>query len=135
MIKNLIEQQNNSKNAYFAKQLTAALQAKGIEPSPRVVANEFNLYLKSNGAKSHTVRKWLLGVSKPSSEMLVPLASWLKVDLKHLLRPPQETVDLRKASIEFDFTDQEVISSYLNMTLKEKVTVRLVIEAIAEKQR
>jgi hypothetical protein len=135
MIKDLVEQQNNSKNAYFARQFTAALHAMGIEPSPKVVANEFNLYLKSHAAKSHTVRKWLLGVSKPSSEMLVPLASWLNVDPKHLLRPPQDTVNLRKASIEFDFTDQEVISSYLNMTLKEKVTVRLVIEAIADKQR
>jgi hypothetical protein len=135
MIKNLIEQQNNSKNAYFARQLTAALQKIGIEPSPRVVANEFNLHLKSNIAKPHTVRKWLLGMSKPNSEILIPLANWLKVDPKHLLRLPQDTVNLRQASIEFDFTDQEVISKYLALTMKEKVTVRLVIEAIAEKQR
>jgi hypothetical protein len=135
MIKDLIEQQSNSKNAYFARQLTAALQKIGIEPSPRVVTNEFNLHLKSNVAKTHTVRKWLLGASKPSSEMLIPLANWLKVDPKHLLRPPQGDTDLVKFSLEFDFTDQEVISKYLAMTAKQKVTVRLVIDAIADNQR
>jgi len=135
MIKDLVEQQNKSKNVYFARQFTAALQKIGIEPSPRVVATEFNLNLKSNIAKPHTVRKWLLGMSKPNSEMLIQIANWLNVDPKHLLRLPQDTVNLRKASIEFDFTDQEVISKYLALTMKEKVTVRLVIDAIAERQR
>jgi transcriptional regulator with XRE-family HTH domain len=134
MIKDLVEQQNNSKNVYFARQLTAALHAMGIEPSPKVVATEFNLHCKDNIARPHTVRKWLLGASKPSSELLIPLANWLNVDPKHLLRPPQDTVIMRKARIEFDFTDQEVISRYLAMSPKEKVTVRLVIEAITEKQ-
>jgi transcriptional regulator with XRE-family HTH domain len=135
MIKDLVEQQNNSKNVYFAKQLTAALHAKGIEASPKVVATEFNQYLKSHDAKPHTVRKWLLGASKPSSRMLIPLAKWLNVDPKHLLRPQQGSADFGRVSFEFDFTDQEVISKYLAMTVKEKITVRLVIDAIAEKHR
>ena len=133
MIKDLVKQQNNSKNAYFARMFTAALEAMGIEPSPKVVATEFNLHLKSNVAKPHTVRKWLLGVSKPSSAMLVHLADWLNVDPKQLLRPAQDTSNLSKVSLEFDFTDQETISKYLAMTLKEKLTVRLLINAIAEK--
>jgi len=135
MIKDLIEKQNTSKNVYFARQFTAALQRIGIELSPKVVATEFNLHLKSNIAKPHTVRKWLLGITKPSSEMLVPLANWLNIEPQDLLRPPLDTVNLRKASLEVDFTDQEVISKYLAMTLKEKITVRLVIDAIAEKHR
>ena len=135
MIKDLIEQQNNSKNAYFARQLTALLNAKGIEPSPKVVAIEFNLHLKSNAAKAHTVRKWLLGVSKPSSAMLVHLADWLNVDPRHFLRPAQGTDSLSKVSLEFDFTDHEAISKYLSMTSKEKLLVRLLIDTITEKQR
>ena len=135
MIKDLIEQQNNSKNIYFARKLTAALHAKGIEPSPKVVATEFNRHLKSNIAKPHTVRKWLLGVSKPSSAMLLPLANWLNVDPQTLLRPPLESVNSAKFSFEFDFTDQEVISKYLAMTVKQKVTVRLLIDAISDKTR
>ena len=135
MIKDLIEQQNNSKNVYFARQLTSALHARGIEPSPKVVATEFNRHLKSNIAKAHTVRKWLLGVSKPSSAMLVPLANWLNVDPQTMLRPPLESVNSTKFSFEFDFTDQEVISKYLAMTVKQKVTVRLLIDAISDKTR
>jgi transcriptional regulator with XRE-family HTH domain len=135
MIKDLVEQQNNSKNAYFARQLSAALHARGIEPSPKVVATEFNRHLKSNVAKAHTVRKWLIGLSKPSSAILVPLANWLNVDPQTLLSPPLESINSAKLSFEFDFTDQDVISKYLAMTVKEKVTVRLVIDAIAEKRR
>jgi hypothetical protein len=135
MIKDLVKQQNNSKNVYFARKLTALLHAKGIEPSPKLVATEFNLHLKSNVSKAHTVRKWLLGISKPSSAMLVGLADWLNVDPKQFLRTAQEPANLSEASVEFDFTDQEVISKYLAMTPKEKLTVRLVVEAIAEKQR
>ena len=135
MIKDLVELQNKSKNVYFARQLTAALKAMGIDPSPKVVATEFNRHLKSNIAKAHTVRKWLLGMSKPSSAMLVPLANWLNVDPQTLLRPPLESVNSAKLSLEFDFTDQEVISKYLAMTVKQKITVRLVIDAIAEKQK
>ena len=135
MIKDLVKQQNDSKNVYFARKLTALLNARGIEPSPKLVATEFNLHLKANHAKAHTVRKWLLGISKPSSAMLVGLADWLNVDPKQFLRTAQETANLSEASVEFDYTDQEVISKYLAMTPKEKLTVRLVVEAIAEKQR
>ena len=135
MIKNLAEQQNNSKNGYFASQLSAALHAKGIEPSPKIVATEFNRHLKSNVAKAHTVRKWLIGLSKPSSAMLVPLANWLNVDPQTMLTPQLKSVDSAKLTFEFDFTDQEVISKYLAMPVKEKITVRLLIDAIAEKQR
>ena len=136
MIKDLVEQQSSSKNAYFARQLTAALNAMDVELSPKVVATEFNLHLKSNIAKPHTVRKWLLGASKPSSQMLIPLAQWLKVDPKDLISRPMETFNsINKVSFEFDFTDQEVISKYLAMTVKEKITVRFVIDAIAEKHR
>jgi hypothetical protein len=135
MIKDLVEQQNNSKNAYFARQLSAALHARGIEPSPKVVATEFNRHLKSNVAKAHTVRKWLIGASKPSSAMLVPLANWLNIDPQTMLRPQLESVNSAKLSFEFDFTDQEVISKYLAMTVKQKVTVRLVIDAILDKTR
>ncbi|NBS74805.1 MAG: hypothetical protein EBS66_15165 [Betaproteobacteria bacterium] len=134
MIKDLTELQNNSKNAFFAKQLTAALYAMGIEPSPKVVATQFNLYCKSEDCKPHTVRKWLIGLSQPRSETMLLLASWLKVNPKDLISKPDETVN-SKASFEFDYTDQEFISKYLAMTVKEKVTVRLVIDAIADKQK
>jgi transcriptional regulator with XRE-family HTH domain len=134
MIKDLVEQQNKSKNAYFARQLTNALQAIGIEPSPKVVAKEFNQHFKSNIAKPHTVRKWLLGQAKPRSEMLMLLADWLNVSHNDLISKPAHTAS-NKVSFEFDFTDQEVISKYLAMTVKEKVTVRLLIDAIASKNR
>jgi hypothetical protein len=133
MIKDLVEQQNNSKNVYFARQLTAALYAMGIEPSPKVVATKFNLHCKSESYRPHTIRKWLLGLSQPRSETMLLLANWLKVNPKDLISKPDESVS-SKASFEFDYTDQEVISKYLAMSVKKKLTVRLLIDAIAEKK-
>ena len=133
MIKDLVELQNNSKNVYFARQLTAALYAMGIEPSPKVVATQFNLHCKSEAYKPHTVRKWLIGQTQPRSETMLLLANWLKVNPKDLISKPDEAVS-SKASLEFDYTDQEVISKYLAMSVNQKVAVRLVIDAIAEKK-
>jgi hypothetical protein len=134
MIKNLVEQQNNSKNAYFARQLTAALYAMGIEPSPKVVATEFNNHSKSEAYKPHTIRKWLIGLSQPRSETMLLLANWLNVNPKDLVSKPNESIN-SKTSLEFDFTDQEVISKYLAMSANQKTAVRLVIGAITDKQR
>ena len=134
MIKDLVELQNNSKNVYFARHLTAALKGMGIDPSPKVVATEFNLYCKSQSYKPHTVRKWLIGLSQPRTETMLLLASWLNVNPKDLISKPSELIN-SKVGLEFDYTDQEVISKYLAMTVKEKITVRMVIDAIAEKFR
>jgi hypothetical protein len=59
------------------------------------------------------------------------LAKWLKVS-------PEELVgeeDSVKVGIEIDFTDQEVISKYLSMNLKQKAAVSLLVDAILEKAR
>ena len=136
MIKNLAAIQDHSLNPVFAKRLTAALRNSNIEPSPAVVASVFNKHSKVTKLKPHNVRKWLLGVSQPRTEMLLLLAEWLQLEPQDLLtdkRAPKEIKN--KVSFQFDFTDQEVISKYLAMTVKEKITVRLLIDAIAEKQR
>ena len=134
MIKDLAELQRKSKYAHFAKRLTAALRKSSINPSPAAVASAFNKHSQVTTLKPHAVRKWLLGITQPRTEMLLLLAEWLNLEPQGLLTGNQESKDLKnKVSFEFDFTDQEVISKYLAMTMKEKVTVRLLIDAITEK--
>ncbi len=136
MIKNLQKFQESSKHAYFAQQLAKQLKNHQIEPTPSAFASAFNKHYKTNTAKPHTVRKWLLGQTQPKSETLLLLANWLKVDPQDLIAVPNEPVNMcNKVSFEFDFTDQEVISKYLSMTVKQKITVRLLIDAIADKGR
>jgi len=136
MIKDLAELQRKSKYAQFAKRLTAELRKNSVEPSPAAVADAFNKHSKATTLKPPTVRKWLLGISQPRTEMLLLLAEWLNLEPQDLLTDKQAHKDLKnKVSFQFDFTDQEVISKYLALTVKEKVTVRLVIDAIAEKER
>ena len=138
MIKNLLYHQQNAKHADFAIRLTEGLRALRIDISPIAVAKAFNKHYKykSSIAKPHTVRKWLLGQSLPKSETFLLLANWLKIEPKELMSKPLEVLaSNNKVSFEFDFTDQEVISKYLAMTVKEKITVRLLIDAISEQQR
>ncbi len=136
MIKELLEKQKKAKYSFFAKQLTIALQKMNIEPYPIVVCRSFNEYSNNVRIKPHTVRKWLLGISQPRSETLFLLADWLNLEPQDLFTEKQVPKELKnKVSFEFDFTDQEVISKYLAMTVKEKVTVRLVIDAIADKRK
>ena len=80
MIKNLKELQENSKNSHFAKQFSIALHKKNIASSPVVITEEFNKYSKDIRLKPHTVRKWLLGISQPRTEILLLLADWLTLD-------------------------------------------------------
>ena len=134
MIKDLAELQKKSKHAHFAKRLTTALRNSNVEPSPAAVASAFNKHSKVTTLKPHTVRKWLLGITQPRTEMLLFLSELLNLEPQDLLRDEQAPKDLKnKVSFEFDFTDQEVISKYLAMTVKEKITVRLLIDAVAEK--
>ena len=136
MIKNLAEQQKNAVNSLFAKKLTHALGQMNIKPSPHAVAKAFNEHYKSALAKPHTVRKWLLGQTQPKSETLLLLANWLNVAPNDLISSPKVSAETsNRVSFEFDFTDQEVISKYLAMTVKQKVTVRLLIDAIADRDR
>ena len=136
MIRDLKEQQRSAKHPYFAKQLSAILKEKNIAPSPIVMAKAINKQYNSDIAKPHTVRMWLLGQTQPKSEALLLLANWLGVEPKHLIvKPTEEFVESKRVSFEFDFTDQEVIKKYLSMTIRQKVTVRLLIDAIAEKNK
>ena len=133
---NLATHNSKGRNAYFASQLKSCLLTNKITPSPTVLAAAFNSHYKITLAKPHTVRKWLLGQTQPKSETLLLLARWLKVEPSELIsKPTTETSTANKVRFEFDSTDQEVISKYLAMTVKQKVTVRLLIDAIADKNQ
>jgi hypothetical protein len=82
------QKQEDSKHPYFARQFIACLIANNIQPRPIAVVSEFNKHYKATVAKPHTVRKWLLGHTRPKSETLLLLAKWLKVELSELISKP-----------------------------------------------
>jgi transcriptional regulator with XRE-family HTH domain len=135
MIKALDPQQKQSKYACFAQRLSTALVEMDVQPSPVEVARAFNKHSKEAVLKPHTVRKWLLGITLPRTQTLILLAQWLNLEPQELLKEKEATISsTNRVSFEFDFTDQEVISKYLAMTVKQKITVRLLIDAIADKK-
>jgi hypothetical protein len=126
--------QQQVKHPLFAKRLKNALKAKQLQCTPSAVVTAFNNYYKNTQIKAHTARKWLLGETKPRGETLILIAQWLDISPLDLVSDPQGLIS-NKVSFEFDFTDQEVISKYLAMTVKQKITVRLVIDAITDNHR
>lgn len=124
------------KHDFFSNQLSIHLERLQIKSTPIALSKAINKHYKTTAFKPHTVRKWLIGETQPKSETLLLLAKWLKVEPSELIsKPTAETTTSKKISFEFDFTDQEVISKYLAMTVKQKVTVRLLIDAIADKNK
>lgn len=134
MTRSLSVLKNHIKHPLFAKRLSSALKNKQIPCTPTAFATAFNKRYESSPVKSHTARKWLTGETKPRGETLMLIAQWLDVSPMDLISESEGSLP-NKVSFEFDFTDQEVISKYLAMTVKEKVTVRLVIDAIADKHK
>ena len=136
MIKDLTKIQENSKYAYFSQQLVKLLKKHQIEPTPSVLAAAFNKHYKTTTAKPHTVRKWLLGQTQPKSETLLLLSNWLEVDPKELISQSREQFHAaNKVNLELEFRDQDVISKYLSMTVKQKLAVRFLIDAISDNNR
>ena len=134
MIKDLAVLQRQIKHPLFAKRLSDVLKTKQIPCTPTAFAEAFNKRNKNTPVKPHTARKWLIGETKPRGETLMLIAQWLDVNPMELISDLNGSIS-NKVSFEFDFTDQEVISKYLAMTVKEKVTVRLLIDAITDKDK
>lgn len=131
MIKNLSELQSKAKHESFAERLTNALRSNHIEPSPAAFVFAYNKAHKDSPVKPHTVRKWLIGEAKPRQDTLALVAKWLNVSPEELMFEEQSD----RVAIEIDFTDQEVISKYLSMNLKQKAALSLLIDTILEKAR
>ena len=132
MINDLESEQANSKHGKFAKALCQAMLANNIKLSASVLAREFNKRFEGYELTPGTARNWLIGTSKPRKPVLSKLSTWLKLDAESLEVKPSKA---QKLSYTFDFEDQEVIAKYLAMTEKQKVTVRLLIKALTEKDR
>ena len=69
----------------FAKNLKEILERKGIEARPSVLEREFHLHHYGKDITQQAIRKWLEGLSLPTSERLQTLADWLQVDLTELV--------------------------------------------------
>lgn len=131
MINDLESEQAKSKHGKFAKTLCQAMLANNIKLSASALAREFNKRFEGYELTPGTARNWLIGTSNPRKPVLSKLSTWLKLEPESLEVKPSKA---QKLSYTFDFKDQEVIAKYLAMTAKQKATVQLLIDAIADKK-
>ena len=110
----------NNEKALFAQRLITAMQAKGYDAKPSILEREFNLRHNGKPVTLYGVRKWLLGMSMPSSDKLLTLAKWLDV-------PPEELAfekDIKKAIAqrearwqqEIGYKDKDIVDAFLALT-------------------
>ena len=62
---------------------------------------------------------------------MILITEWLKFDTDYLTRKPGPI----RSVVDIDFTDQEVITKYLSMNVKQKAAVSLLIETILDKAK
>lgn len=119
----------------FAERLRRALEAAGVRPSPTLVAHAFNSRYWGRNITPHTVRNWLLGQAMPTQDKLVVLAEWLQVSPDELRfgrsasgghRPGSDAL-----SDSLDMADREMLRRYLGLSVRERQTVREVVDAMA----
>lgn len=137
MINDLASLQEQSKHGKFAKSLCRAMIANNIKISASALANEFNKKFEGFYLTPSTTRNWLIGATRPRKPILAKLTAWLKLEPESVRGTPKhfESKSTEKYRFSFDFKDQEVIAKYLAMTDKQKVAVRLFVDAIADKKK
>jgi len=115
----------------LSTRLIAALQAKGIKPSPTVVSQGFNEF-SGNAVTPHTARNWLLGKAFPQHDKLVALGKWLEVSPSELRYGHEvgKQMMFKSTSGEFEITqaDRKMIESYLRLPIGKQELIRDVVE-------
>ena len=125
----------NNEKALFAQRLITAMQAKGYDPKPSILEREFNLRHNGKPVTLYGVRKWLLGMSMPSSDKLLTLAKWLDV-------PPEELAfekDIKKAIAQREarwqqdigYKDKDIVDAFLALPPSHKKVIRDMIVALS----
>jgi hypothetical protein len=116
----------------FSSRLRTALRGAGVRISASYVAHEFNIRYWGPSISSHAARNWLLGVSVPKQDKLMVLADWLCVTPEALLfgTEPPRPADDQFTQEPVNIVDQQLISRYFKLTTEQRVTVRMVVEAL-----
>jgi hypothetical protein len=126
----LVNNDEKEKNT-LATRLIAALQAKGIKPSPTVVSQGFNEF-SGNAVTPHTARNWMLGRAFPQHDKLVALGKWLEVSPSELRYGHEvgKQMMFKSTSGEFEITqaDRKMIESYLRLPIGKQELIRDVVE-------
>ncbi|MES2832268.1 MAG: hypothetical protein V4695_09780 [Pseudomonadota bacterium] len=78
-------QKVSGERSQFSARFKAALEStRGLQPSPTLVAREFNNRFVGRPVTVHAVRKWLVGEAIPTQDKLRALAKWLEVSVEWL---------------------------------------------------
>ena len=126
----------NSTKQNFAKRLTDAMLALGLEPKPAVLERQFNLHYTGEPMTLHGVRRWLRGETLPSQDKLIALAEWLRIppdELRYGAEIKTEIIQARERWDEaINYQEREVFEAFLSLPAPQRKVVREVIIAFAK---
>ena len=122
----------------LSTRLIAALQAKGIKPSPTVVSQGFNEF-SGNAVTPHTARNWLLGKAFPQHDKLVALGKWLGVspsELRYGHEVGKKMIfESTAGEIEINQVDRNFFDSYLKLPFEKQLIIRDIVETYSWKSQ
>lgn len=120
----------------FAERLIAAMQAQGYRPEPAILEREFNLRHYGKPMTLQGVRKWLIGSSIPSTDKIITLAKWLKIQPEELTFGKELKVEIQQANQRWQqnisYNEREVFEAFLALPVPQRKIVREVILAFAK---
>ncbi|ARU03435.1 hypothetical protein CCO03_00935 [Comamonas serinivorans] len=132
----MVKESHATETQAFAARLRRALEDSGIQPSPTVVANAFNLRYWGRSITPHTARNWLLGNAIPTQDKLRVLADWLQVPPDVLrfgdTHAAGQVAESRSPyASTLDGQDQDMLRRFLSLSAEDRQLVRRMVQALA----
>jgi len=129
----------SGERSQFSARLKAVLaSARGLQPSPTLVAREFNERFAGKPVTVHAVRKWLVGEAIPTQDKLRALAKWLEVSVEWLRfgGASGNATFLSQQYSELRFSPQEqLIRLFLSLPSRERKLAQDFIAMLGKKSR
>ncbi len=132
---------SESERSDFSERLRSALAQAGYEPSPTVVAREFNLRTPDKPVSIFASRKWLMGEAIPTQDKVRVLADWLAAPahwLRFGVEDSEKSPDVDSASsIKMNSLERTILGDYQRLNETNRFVIREMITVLlkAEQKR
>lgn len=121
--------------AQFAERLVVAMAFKNIKKSPTKLQQLFNEKYQGKPVTVHSARNWMLGISMPTQEKLVSLATLLGTSAEHLRfgQHIEKTFVIHQADgrdIELTHVQQQFVRKYILLTPSKQTLLHTLVEEL-----
>jgi len=127
---------SGERNQFSARLISVLESVRGLQPSPTVIAREFNNRFGGKPVTVHAVRKWLVGEAIPTQDKLRALAKWLEVSVEWLRfgGSVSQMTNLSRRDLDLQSSPQEqIIQLFLSLPARERKLAQDFVAMLSKK--